>query len=317
MPAADGTIKPIPAEKFVSLPVGEGFARLGSGACALKVRFSPPIEKPDPAQGDRICKLSWEAYRAPESNPSAVVHARPPASSKASSTGHTARPRRTENPLKPPNPEPQVPMPVEPVPESPVGSGGPMCAAVLLPPKTIPPSGPTTGRGGPRHKYLAHLIKKWGESHGFRATIEKAILHGAGSVDVALEDGTQSIAVEISVTTSPEHEAANLQKCLVADFHQVVLVSTQKATLKKTREVVLPSLKEEAEQERVHFMTPEDFFSFLEKLGAGSAAAEATVRGYKVKVRYQPVDEKEKEERRRAISQVILRAMKRLPGEER
>ena len=57
--------KPIPVEDFVSLPVGEGFARLGSGACALRVRFAPPIEKPAMALGERVRDISWKAYAAP------------------------------------------------------------------------------------------------------------------------------------------------------------------------------------------------------------------------------------------------------------
>lgn len=65
VPAPDGTTKPIPTEKFVSLPVGEGYARLGSGACALRVKFLPPIDKPDAAWGDEVREISWKKYAAP------------------------------------------------------------------------------------------------------------------------------------------------------------------------------------------------------------------------------------------------------------
>ena len=65
VPGPADMTKPVRAEEFVSLPVGEGFARLGTGACALRVRFAPPIEKPDPAAGDRIREISWRTYAAP------------------------------------------------------------------------------------------------------------------------------------------------------------------------------------------------------------------------------------------------------------
>jgi hypothetical protein len=65
VPGADGSRKPISAEELVTLPVGEGFARLGSGACALKVKFAPPIARPDPELGRRIKEISWKTYAAP------------------------------------------------------------------------------------------------------------------------------------------------------------------------------------------------------------------------------------------------------------
>jgi hypothetical protein len=65
VPGDDGARKPIPSEAFVSLPVGEGYARLGSGACALKVKFAPPIKRPDSRAGDRVREISWRSYAAP------------------------------------------------------------------------------------------------------------------------------------------------------------------------------------------------------------------------------------------------------------
>jgi hypothetical protein len=65
IPAADGGVKPVAAEELVSLPVGEGFARLVGGACALRVRFKPPLEKGDPRWGDQVRQISWKTYAAP------------------------------------------------------------------------------------------------------------------------------------------------------------------------------------------------------------------------------------------------------------
>ena len=169
------------------------------------------------------------------------------------------------------------------------------------------------GRGGPQHKYLQELIKRWAESKGYRATIEKQILDGLGSVDVALEKNSHSIACEISVASTPEQELGNIRKCLAAGFAFIAVVSSERKTLNKAKEFVLPTLSED-EATRVQFLTPEELFEFIETLEATAAGKEETVRGYKVKVQYQPLGEAEKSSRKQAVSQVILGAIKRLKG---
>jgi hypothetical protein len=64
-PVAGGGIKPVATEDFIGFGIGEGFARLSAGSCALKVRFEEPIAKPDAAAGDRIRDISWKTYAAP------------------------------------------------------------------------------------------------------------------------------------------------------------------------------------------------------------------------------------------------------------
>jgi len=171
---------------------------------------------------------------------------------------------------------------------------------------------PTPGRGGQQHKYLQELIKRWAESRGWRATVEKQVLDGLGSVDVALEKGDLSVGCEITMTTSPEHELANLQKCLAAGFSHVAVISTDRKALKKVRD--LAATLDEQERERVHFFTAEELFAFLGELDAHAAAKEETVMGYKVKVRYQPLDEKEQQLRKQSIFGVMTRSLKRLGG---
>ena len=80
------------------------------------------------------------------------------------------------------------------------------------------------GRGGAQHKYLQSLVAKLATDCGFVAEIEKRVLDGHGHIDVALKRSDVSIAFEISVTTSIEHEAGNLTKCLAAGFDRVVLL---------------------------------------------------------------------------------------------
>jgi hypothetical protein len=48
-------------------------------------------------------------------------------------------------------------------------------------------------------------------------TVEKPILDGLGSVDVALEKDSHLVACEISVRTDAKHEPGDVQKCLRPD----------------------------------------------------------------------------------------------------
>jgi hypothetical protein len=51
---------------------------------------------------------------------------------------------------------------------------------------------------------------------------------------------------------------------------------------------------------------------YLEEKETEAAAKEETVRGYKVKVQYRPVDEAQQKARKQAIAQTISQALRRL-----
>lgn len=177
------------------------------------------------------------------------------------------------------------------------------------------PSGPSTpGRGGAQHKYLQELIKHWAEEKGYRATIEKQILDGAGSVDVALEQEGFSIACEISVTSTPEQELGNIEKCLHAGFNEIAVVFMDKKRLRKVQALSEEHIGEE-EYGRVTFLTPEEFVAFLDAIPAAPRTEEGMVKGYKVRTTYKPLATEQGRARRAAISQVILKAMRRLKGD--
>lgn len=217
--------------------------------------------------------------------------------------------RLPQEPVRERKPAPKPEMPLPPTLEK-------VTARVEREVQPRPQEPPPMGRGGQQHKYLQQLIKRWAEHKGYRATIEKPILDGLGSVDVALEKDNRSIACEISVTSTVDQELGNIQKCLAADFNHVVLVSSERKTLNKAKELISADLDEEGTK-RVQLLTPEELFSFLEALEAEDAGRQQTVRGYKVKVQYRPVAEAEKKARRQAISQVILGALKKLKGDSR
>ncbi|MCP3995097.1 MAG: ATP-binding protein [bacterium] len=175
----------------------------------------------------------------------------------------------------------------------------------------VTPAGPSPGRGGQRHKYLQSLIKRWGISHGYRATVEKQISDGEGSVDVALEGRERSIAVEISVTSSPNQELEHVRRCLSAGFDHVVAVSDSARNLGRLGELLEREINE-TERGRVQCLEPDSLFTFLGQLNADNAQAESSVRGYKVSVDYKATEETAARRKQRAISDVVASALKRM-----
>jgi hypothetical protein len=167
------------------------------------------------------------------------------------------------------------------------------------------------GRGGPEHKYLQQLIKQWGDGMGFRSTIEKGILEGTGSVDVALEKPGLAIACLISITTPDEWELGSVRKCLKAGYGLVVMTSSDLKHLGKLRKRIEPTLAP-SEQPRVRFLSPDEFFVHVQGLLIRAAEQEQTLRGYKVKATFKPVANTDADDRRQTISQVVARAVKRM-----
>jgi excisionase family DNA binding protein len=137
-----------------------------------------------------------------------------------------------------------------------------------------PAAPPIPGRGGPQHKYLQDLIRRWAEDRGYTVTIEKPVLDGLGIVDLVLERrGGEPMACEISVTTSPDHELQNAQKCLAAGFAHVFLVAPDKETLGRVRMRAI-SVLPASQMKKVRFVLPEQVFASVSVLESRYAAAE-------------------------------------------
>jgi hypothetical protein len=290
------------AKDLQNLDVGEAICRMERSEYDFNLKTLPlPTVEPETARfrRDRVIAQSRERYAARKDDVEALLAQ----GILPGSRGIPAReaPRRVEEPSRATPRSVPAPRPSEPPAKR--DAGVPLTASPM-------------GRGGAQHKYLQDLIKRWATSKGYRATIEQQILDGMGSIDVALERDGQSIAVEISVSTTVEHEVGNIQKCLAAGFGHVVLISLDRKTITKAKEAVGASFGDE-ERTRVRVLTPEDFFDFVETLEAYAAGREETVRGYKVKVQYRKVTEGEQKARKQAISQVILGAFRKLKDDRK
>jgi len=164
-----------------------------------------------------------------------------------------------------------------------------------------------------QHRYLQALIKRIAEEKGFRAKIEQPILEGSGRVDVELEINGEKIACEISITSTPSQELSNIKKCLEAGYEQVILCSPKPRNLERTRSLTLKELKA-SDKERILFLQPEELFTYLDELSATALTKEEKIKGYRVRVQYQPLGTEERETRREAIARVILQSLRRQRG---
>jgi hypothetical protein len=145
------------------------------------------------------------------------------------------------------------------------------------------------GRGGAQHQLLQARIKAAAEAHGFRVTCEGAVSDTKGSADLVLEKEGCSIACEISVTTTIDHEFGNITKCLKGGFNAIAVISIKKAWLKEIAETVVAALGVD-EAAKISYFTPDQFIEHLTKLQVSIATPPAapteTVtirRGFKVK----------------------------------
>ena len=153
--------------------------------------------------------------------------------------------------------------------------------AVTRQPSAFEPIVKPQGRGGAQHRYLQELIRRFGEANEWKVTLEKEILAGLGRVDVVLERPGLSVACEIGISESVEHEIENLQKCFSADFAYTVSVIAEKRfgeRLKKRLATVLPNAGD-----RIRVLSPDELFEFLTGVSAARGRSERTVRGYKVR----------------------------------
>jgi Type IV secretion-system coupling protein DNA-binding domain len=150
------------------------------------------------------------------------------------------------------------------------------------PEPTNPPVIPKQGGGGARHAEIERLIAELGQAAGYRASIEETILDGAGRVDVILRRDTEVICVEVSVTTTREHELLNVKKCLAFEATAVWVVANSERHRAGLERHIAQTLTE-AERPKVSFLTPGIAEEWLRALAPAEGAKEKVVRGWRVR----------------------------------
>jgi len=114
-----------------------------------------------------------------------------------------------------------------------------------------------------------------------------------GKVDVSIHFEKQKIAVEVSVTNTPQYEVKNIQKCLGNGFDRVISCSQDSKHLRKIELLAQENLSNE-ELKRVLFYSPQEMLLALQQLIAQQtkSTSKKKIRGYRVKVNYKSQEDK-------------------------
>ncbi len=122
-----------------------------------------------------------------------------------------------------------------------------------------------------------------------------------------------SLACEISITSTPEQELENLEKCLAAGLSRVVTVSPDRRLLKRVETLAKERLASRL-LDRTSFATPEDLLVLIAQPDASVSTqqSEGTVLGYKVTTKLKGVGLSEQQTKTRTVAETIVRALKRL-----
>lgn len=167
------------------------------------------------------------------------------------------------------------------------------------------------GRGGPKHKYLQHLIKQLAIGMNFEVDVEKTILDGKRSVDVALKKGDRRFAFEIASTTGDEHELGKIADYRSAGFDEVAMICLEPGRLAKLRETAARQFPQE-ERGLIRFGLPEGISDILVGFSAGCASKDVISHGRKTKVTFRPLAEEDARKRREILAQVSAQSLKKL-----
>ncbi|TDP60640.1 type IV secretory system conjugative DNA transfer family protein [Roseateles toxinivorans] len=177
-----------------------------------------------------------------------------------------------------------------------------------VPPRAESKAPRDMGHGGAKHKYLEHLVKELGEARGFLVTLEQPIHDGAGRIDAVLVRKEVTIAVEISVTTTSDHELGNIEKCLALPYTHIVMLTSHRRRQVSLQKFIAGAL-DEGDKKRVSFLLPEDVPGFLDGYPVARQTTERTVKGYTVRSKVKDSDPIEALARRNAVAKVVAKAM--------
>ena len=182
----------------------------------------------------------------------------------------------------------------------------------------VPAESRDLGRGGARHKSIQDRLKTEAQKLGFQAEVEKQLATGSNAAaDLVLRRGHVEIAVEITVTTSVDHEFENVKKCLAAGVGRVAVIATGRKRLEEIAAAVQGGLGSAAAA-KVGYHTPDEFLAELQKLAKvaeASPASEPMARtdqklGFEITRNSPKQSPEEQRLNQQAIHEVTLKAIK-------
>lgn len=312
------------APDLQNLSTGEAICRVerSDQDFNLKVPFSNEPHATEADQNvDQIITASREKYATARGEiEAALLRERHLPKEQGPAASPRAKPTRA-SPSPAPEPEASAPDLTVPLPTR---EAWLFPAPSLSPPLTEPRASepkpeappPDMGRGGAQHQAIQQRLKAVAEGLGYRATVEKTVLDGRGSVDLALEKQERSIACEISVTTTIDHEVGNVTKCLKAGFEHIAVISGKTERLRQISEAIKMALPGE-QSARIEYYLPDEFIAHLQSLTLEDVqklpanAPEERKRGYRVKRSFVQLTPEEAKAREEAAFKMLAETMRR------
>jgi hypothetical protein len=257
------------ADDLRNLETGQAVARVERSDYDFNLSVPLPIKPDKPMSATRrqeVITVSRKKYGTARADVEAML-------AKSRESVSTVEPP-TSPPIKPATEAPKVaevpkatkpPVIVEAIP--PVG-GRPQGLAEIPKPKEETGAEKDLGRGGALHKSIQERIQTEARKLGFMADVEKQLNKGSNqAADLVLQCGETTIAVEIAISTSVDHEFDNVKKCLAAGFARLAVVTPRAGRLDEIEAAVKAGLGPE-EAAKVSYHTADDFIAHLQKLAA-------------------------------------------------
>lgn len=189
-----------------------------------------------------------------------------------------------------------------------------------VPPAPVAPTAapePQEAEGG-QHERIKERIRVQGESLDYSVTIEEFVLDGGGRADVVLRRGERTIACEISVTTTVEHEIGNVTKCLKAGFKHVAMICLTRKKADLIRQGVEAAVPE-TDPARVGYYLCDEFLTTLHDWAiedpSGGQLEKGKLQKQKIGLGASQMTEIEREQQRKKMLQQIAENMKRKKSE--
>jgi hypothetical protein len=297
------------------LGTGEAICRVERSDFDFNLRVPLPEDEPTFDQAAAIREQVIASSRAKYATPRAEVQAAMMKQFEAmvETEKAPASPAKSRKP-EPPQEEAEILPPVVSVPPP----DPPATPAEIPKPvvRSAPPP-PEMGKGGVQHQSIQKRLKAVAEELGFRATIEKEVLDGQGSVDLALEKGGHSLACEINVTSTIDYEIGNVTKCLKAGFSGIAVICPKPERLNDIADAVRGCMSPE-DRAKVSFYSPDEFVAYLQKFISEEPSSitppspvEERKRGYKVKRTYVQLSPEELKAREDEAIKLVAEKMRR------
>lgn len=158
-----------------------------------------------------------------------------------------------------------------------------------------------------KHRSLQNYVRTMAQQRGFKATFEQKTNNG-GRVDVALLKNDIRVAIEVSITNTPEYEVKNIQKNIDDGFSLIYIISDNVEHLQNIKKLTLKTIAKK-HHHKLHFFQSVELAMYLDATEPKAKTSEKRIRGYRVKVNYNA--DGGENNKQKSITDIIMKALRK------